>query len=117
MCETVAGDGAGDDVEGAEACGPFARVFLDGGPGASVEFAVLRADVGEVVAVVHCLLAPFHVGRGGHMPAVVARAAVVVERGAAFYVGVRADLFCNPNLHLILFKMGKLSLTLLLIYI
>lgn len=69
--------GAAHDVDAALGLGPSAAGFFERGPAAAVELRVLRADVAHVEALAHGLLAPFHVGRGALVAAVVAAARVV----------------------------------------
>ena len=83
---------AADGEHGAVAACHAAREFLDFAPGLAVHGVVLRADVGEVVALFECFGAPFHVGARCHVALVEAGVGVVLAAGLGpVDVGVAAE--------------------------
>ena len=71
-------DGAADDEQPSFPLCPVAARFLQFFPVAPVQVVVLRADVGHVEALLHGPPVPAVVAGGAHVPAVPARAFVVV---------------------------------------
>ena len=72
--------GAGGNIDASLAQRPAAACLLERAPRTGIEAVVLRANIRHIEAIVHRLITPFHIGRGTHVPSVVARTAIIGRR-------------------------------------